>query len=103
MTKDLTEAEAKEFHDSKKWEPLSFEERFAFQLYQPRLCMPFDKFHEAAEKALGRPVWTHEFAFADKIRAEWEGRADKPSMDDIINLLPAEKTILVAIGDDKNK
>ena len=25
-------------------------------------CGPFEAFHEYAEKLLGRPIWTHEFA-----------------------------------------
>lgn len=31
-----------------------------YQLMNPLLLVPFDKFHEALEFLLGRPVWTHE-------------------------------------------
>lgn len=31
-----------------------------YQLMNPILLVPFDKFHEALEFLLGRPVWTHE-------------------------------------------
>jgi hypothetical protein len=35
--------------------------------------MPFDVFHEAVEKTIGRPVFTHEFGVnANGIRAEIE-------------------------------
>jgi hypothetical protein len=30
-------------------------------LFTQELCLPFDVLHENIEKALGRPVWTHEF------------------------------------------
>ncbi|MCY1459000.1 hypothetical protein D9M71_764370 [compost metagenome] len=34
------------------------------------LCAPFPAFHEAVEKRLGRPVWTHQFpGLADEIKA----------------------------------
>ena len=32
------------------------------QLRQEFMCMPFADFHDAVEKAIGGPVWTHEFA-----------------------------------------
>jgi hypothetical protein len=56
------------------WEKLNYSDRFKFQLFQNRLCMPFDIFHEAAEKTLGRPIWTHEFADRDRLRNEFIGK-----------------------------
>lgn len=44
----------------------------AFQVYEEKLCMPFDIFHEAVETSLGRPVWTHEFADIYKLQKEFE-------------------------------
>lgn len=38
-----------------------------YQLTNPILLVPFDKFHESVEFLLGRPVWTHEFGL------NWEG------------------------------
>lgn len=96
MITQLTEAQAIEFHDSGAWERLPIAERAAFQLEQGRLCMPFSKFHEAIEHALGRPVWTHEFVFPDRLRDEMAGRAAAPSFDQILALLPAGKTVIVA-------
>ncbi|MCF7905728.1 hypothetical protein K9L63_00865 [Candidatus Gracilibacteria bacterium] len=41
------------------------------QLNEPTLIMDFGKFHEAIEKALGRPVYTHEFGInADGLKEE---------------------------------
>jgi len=48
--------------ESKFWERMSFKERAQFQINQELLCMPFDVFHEAVEKTVGHPVFTHEFA-----------------------------------------
>lgn len=67
----LTREEAIEFHDSKKWESMTLHERAEFQLDQDKLCMPFDVFHEAVEKTIGRPVFTHEFGMnAERIKDE---------------------------------
>lgn len=70
----------------------------AFQLTVRLLCMPFDLFHEALEAALGRPVWTHEMG------ANWGGLLDElrgdgpvPRMEDILALLPADKTIVMEL------
>lgn len=47
--------------ESKFWETMSYRDRAMFQMFEPLLCMPFDVFHEAVEKTLSRPVFTHEF------------------------------------------
>jgi hypothetical protein len=59
---DLTKAKALELFESNWWEFASHREIAQFQLHEDRLCRPFDVFHEAVEKTLGRPVFTHEFA-----------------------------------------
>jgi hypothetical protein len=73
MIEQLTKEEAIEFHDSGKWKDMSFKQKATLQISQEKLCMPFDVFHEAVEKTIGRPVFTHEFGVnADGIRAEIE-------------------------------
>ena len=99
MGLELTQEQAIELFDSGFWETMTLEERARFQLYETRLCMPFDIFHEAIEKTLGRPVWTHEFAYADSLRKEMEGDKPAPSMQEIIELIPEEKRIILAIND----
>lgn len=47
------------------WKTATPKEIVAFQMFEPLLCMPFDDFHEAVEKVLGYPVFTHEFAFPE--------------------------------------
>lgn len=60
--------------------------------------MPFDMFHEAVEKTLGRPVFTHEFAFNyPGLKDELMGTADAPTLEQIIALLPEGKTIVVSL------
>lgn len=50
----------------------SEDEITAFQLYESKLCMPFDIFHKAIEKSLMRSVWTHEFADVNRLQQEFE-------------------------------
>lgn len=55
-------------------------------------------FHEAVEKALGRPVWTHEFGLNwDGLKKELMGEAPAPTMQEIIDLIPEEKRIIVEV------
>jgi len=58
--------------------------------------MPFGAFHEAVEQALGRSVWTHEFASSnvEQLRKEFLGDRAKPSLEEIFNLIPESKRIL---------
>jgi hypothetical protein len=92
MTKDQAIA----LYDSKFWEEMTYEQRARFQLFEERLCMPFGVFHEAVEKALGRPVWTHEFGLnSDGLRRELLGETAAPSMQEMIDLIPAEKRIII--------
>lgn len=67
-----------------------------FQLSQERLCLPFAVLHEAVEQALGRFVWTHEFAYPDNLWDELHEKRNPPSMEEIIAVLPREKTLIVA-------
>ena len=78
------------------WEGKTHREIVEFQLFTAELACRFDVFHEAVEKSLGRPVWTHEFAMNyDGICAEFLGEAEPPTMEQIIEMIPVEKRILV--------
>ena len=60
------------------------------------LCLPFNVLHENLEKALGRPVFTHELGLNyDGIIQELLGERDAPTMQEIIDMIPAEKRIIV--------
>jgi len=58
----------------------------------------FSDMHKAAEEMAGRPVWTHEFARADSLRAEFEGKAPRPTFADVMAKVPQEKAIIMVVG-----
>jgi hypothetical protein len=93
---EMTEQQAIALAESGFYKTMTHREIAMFQMFEPKLCMPFDVFHEALEKTLGRPVWTHELGLnADGIRKELLGKKEPPTMDEIINLIPEDKRILV--------
>ena len=96
--RQITKGQAVEIYESKEWKNWTDEEIVTFQLFQQYLAIPFTRFHQAMEKILGRPVWTHEFAFIENLRAEYRKERPAPSFADIINLIPKEKRILVGLG-----
>ena len=79
MKGELTYEEAMQLSESKWWEAVPLEAAAELQLYQDRLCMPFDQFHQGVEALLQRPVWTHEFARNELLIAEAEGIRTAPS------------------------
>lgn len=91
----MTKEEAIAYYDSRQWATLSDRERAELQLSEDLLCMPFSLFHKSVEKALGRPVWTHEFANRVRLRKELLGIEPKPSFEDIVSLLPQKKLIVI--------
>jgi hypothetical protein len=98
----MTKEEAIKLYDSGFWKQMSHEEIAKFQLIEERLCMPFEVFHAAIEKALDRPILTHEFDL------NWEGLikelfngAPRPTLEEIINLIPEEKRIILSIKEKK--
>lgn len=98
----LTKEQALYFHENKLYEKIKDDsERFEFQLLQERLCMPFGEFHRCAEVALGRPVFTHEFAFPQHLKDEFYGNKPKSSFADVLALLPVDKIVIVEIGGEK--
>ena len=70
----LTEKEAIQKFNSNWWKGKTAKEIVDFQLYEERLCCPFDIFHRAMEEVLGRPVYTHEFADQKALQEEYEGK-----------------------------
>jgi hypothetical protein len=81
--------------ESKWWEGLSHREIAGVQLFVTELCCPFDVFHEAVEKSLGRPVFTHEFGLNyDGICSEFLGEKESPTLEQILSLVPNEKLVV---------
>ena len=92
----ITEAEAIAFADGECWKDLTLRERAELQMAHVRLCMPFDVFHEAVEKTLGRPVYTHEFGLNWKgLSAELFDGAPPSSLTDVLGMLPSAKSFVV--------
>lgn len=78
------------------WEGRPAKEVAKFQLFTEELSMPFDLFHKALEESLGRPVFTHELALNfDGLCLELIGEKDAPTMEEIMDLIPAEKRIII--------
>lgn len=95
---EMKKEQAIKLAESKWWVGMDAREIVGFQLFEDLLCMNFGDFHLAIEKVLGRPVFSHEFAYADKpngLKAEFLGVAPKRSLEDIINLVPEEKRIVL--------
>jgi len=52
-------------------------------------------FTKLSKKTLGRPVFTHEFAFCEELRKELYGEKEPPTFEEICALIPEEKLILI--------
>ena len=93
----MTEREAIRLVETEWWIDCPQRERVKLQLFEDRLIMPFALFHKDVEEVLGRSVWTHEFADIESLRKEFLKERPAPSMQNILNLIPAEKRIVVAL------
>jgi hypothetical protein len=85
------------------WVGKSSKEVSIFQLTTNECCMPFDEFHRLIEEALGRPVFTHEFGLNREglYRELIIGETERPSFEDILALIPADKRIILASSADE--
>jgi len=93
--KQLTKEQAIKFYESNVWKDWSDEEIVRFQLFQRLMSVPFSQFHKSMEAVLNRSIWTHEFAYWDDLKKEYLGVKSKPTFDEIINLIPEEKRIII--------
>lgn len=90
----LSKDQAVKMAESGAWKDWTDEQIVRFQLFQDRLCMDFSRYHEAITKVLGRPVYTHEFAFRHELIKEYLEVKDAPTFEEIISLIPEEKRML---------
>jgi len=82
--------------ESKFWEGMTHRQIAEFQMCECKLCMPFPVFHEAVEKTLGRPVYTHEFGLNFQgLKDELFNGKTAPTLEEIINLIPEDKRYIV--------
>ena len=85
-------------YENKWWESSDPFEVAWGQLNEPALIMDFGKFHEAIEKALGRPVYSHEFGLnAEGLKEEMQCKRPAPSLNEIIEMIPEEKRVVVEL------
>ena len=96
MTQSIGKAAAIAMTETEWWKGLPAWQIAKFQLFTTELCMPFSEFHRAVESALGRSVWTHEFGMNyDGLVQEFLGERDAPTMQEIFDLIPAEKRLVI--------
>lgn len=96
--KQLTKEQAIAFAENRLYEGLSARQIAEFQMEQELLCMPFEVFHAALEKALDRPVYTHEIARNYKgLLKELYGENEPLTLEKIIRQIPEDKRILIQL------
>lgn len=82
--------------DSNFWEGKTAREIAGFQLFTDELAMDFGLFHKSLEESLGRSVFTHEMGLNyDGLVREFLGEIPAPTFEEILNLIPEDKRILV--------
>lgn len=96
-SKEIGKDVAIALYNSGWWIERPAKEVALFQLSVAELSLPFDEFHRCVEEALGRPVWTHEFATKDALIAEMLGNKLPPTMEEIVSLIPPDKRILLEV------
>lgn len=99
----MTKEEAIRMSKSGWWVGLAPDAVVAFQLFEERLCMDFGDFQMAVEKALGRPVFTHELAYPEHLRDEFLGHRPKATFEEVMNLIPEEKRIVILTPEHPNE
>jgi len=97
-TYSIGKEKAIELFDSGWWKDKSEKDVAMFQFHIDELCLPFGEFHRCVEKALGRPVFTHEFGMnRDGLISELLGESKVPTMEEIIGLIPSDKLMVVVV------
>ena len=94
-TNPLTKEEAIALFETNWWVGRPAREIASFQLFEDKLCCPFNIFHAAIEEALGRPVFTHEFGLNYEGLCKELGGGEKPSFAEILKLVPKDKAVVV--------
>lgn len=100
MYDNLTQEQAIALAQTGWWKDKDAKLIVDFQLFESRLCMDFSDFHGAVEEALGRPVWSHEFADAAALRREYLRETDPPTFEQIMGKIPEAARIIVVKTDE---
>lgn len=93
--RQVTQEEAIVIGEKGLYKDWTDEQLVNFQIRQNCLCVPFNVFHGAISRVLNRDVYTHEFMSSniENLIGEIERKTGAPNLDDIINLIPADKLI----------
>lgn len=95
--KHMTQPEALKYAESGKWKDLSDFEKAGLGLYNQFLPLEFSEFHRALSVVLDRDVYTHEFGLNwPGLIDEYEGKCGNPTIEQVIDLLPKDKTIIIS-------
>lgn len=98
-TIEIDEAKAKSIYSSIWWKGKSPREIAETQFFINRIICPFEIFHESVEKSLGRPVYSHEFAFNFYgIMDEFLGDKTAPTMEEILKLIPTDQPVIIILS-----
>lgn len=95
--RQMTREQAIAFHDSKVWESWTPEQIVRLQLFQRLPCIPHSVFHKAIGDVLGRPVYSHEFEFPERLVLEYLGDKPAPTLSEILSLIPANKQVQIFV------
>jgi hypothetical protein len=96
--KSIGKENAIRLYESGWWKGKTARDITQFQLFTAELCLPFGDFHQALEESLGRSVFTHELGLnLQGLIGEFMGTSPAPTLEQIINLIPEEKRILIQI------
>jgi hypothetical protein len=94
----MTQDQAMQLAQTEWWVGMSDRDVAEFQLSERLLCMPFSEFQRAVESAMGRPVWTHEFADLGSLLRELHGESAPATFEDVLAKLPDRaRVILVGV------
>ncbi len=86
----LTRDQAIAFSREVNWSSWSDDKIVKFQLFQTLSCVGFDRYHEAIENVLGRPVYIHELGIErETLIADYLERRPAPSNEDLLKDLPS--------------
>ena len=97
-TKSIGREKAVKMYESEWWKDKSYRQIAKVQLFTTELTCPFDVFHEALEKSLGRSVFTHEMGLNyDGLVQEFLDERDAPTEQEIMDLIPPEKLVVVRL------
>jgi integrase len=89
QTKTIAQAKAK--YNYPWWASDNPIEVFWGQVNEEIAVVPFEKYHSCAEKAMGRPVFRHEFGDPQSLIDEFMERIPKPTLEDVLKKIPAIK------------